>query len=408
MWEPRQLRVFKFILKNPQFSLKDKLEYFVYLFLALAGIFLIGYSLWNSLSINYLGFILLIILIFYGPKKYRKFIVPFNQQLLGEEVAQKEKLEFEYSSSLAQQTLTAFLKTDIYFWLLNLFFFILIIASVIILFALKFSFVWVLSIAILEFLIWIMVSIKVWRKTWKQVGELQQTGPQQFRVSVLLQIVIGSIVLILVFLFISFRYKAITGRNFWEGFIHSGITINSLPSEKYVLIQIVSSDEDSLLEKNTVEDSSFILDKTNRTLQLKFPRETKAGYPFFDDLDDITILMIENDETGRKYGTDKYSIIPKTKLPLYLVTAGVEFKTRILEIGKNGELTVERETYEPKVAKWEMKNTSKSLSQIGKIYETVKILPNNTFEFTDNSGGLLRLIHLGVFPKSGIIYSPNF
>lgn len=415
MKKPRTIKLFEFVLRNPQYSALDKVEYFSSIIFGLTGVFLLSYSLWTSFSINFLGVILAGITVAKGTKIHTKFVIPFSktQQEGYQTQIQNQQELLEYTTNLSKQGLFSVIKTDIFLRLLSIFFIVLFFATFLILSKLKVPLNLILPVTGIEFFFYVIASIFAFRRAWKPVNVLQQQEPTELRLPTYVITILSVLVFSLIMAFIVNRYEVLTGRKFLYQFGIYNLKVDPLPSDKYIIIQI-TRDEDSLLNQTFYQQSAFTLDREKQTLQLGFEKEIKAGDTtiqlFGWDPENIILVIIEDDEVARRFNDGKYSILPVSKLPFYLVGTVTRLQPTIIKIGSKGELYIERERYDPKVAESEKNSIfslEKSSDELGIVREVVKVFPNEIFGFTDEKDNKFKLIHLGIFPKIGINFSPQ-
>lgn len=408
-------RVLIFVLKNPQFSLLDKVIYLIYIVFFVIGVYLLAFSFWN-LELNPWGILILLALFPFSKKIYQKFALPFYEATLAPERLTAVKESIEYSQYATKTNLVRIAKINIYTSLLSIAFFFLVFITLYFLGKAGFSsymlwFVGAIGVVVLFF----FFSLLITRPVIKTTSELRANKPRHLRLPFAYEIFIIVLFLGLTIGFIAFRYQALTGRSFLHRF-SSLVTSpkNYLPLEYYLVIQLTRFTEDNkLLSKNAYDLAHFTLDQSQKQLKLKYPKQRIEKDLLVDDLNRILILEIIDSEFEREYGNIKYVGLPYTKLPLYFTSIETDvnkkmFSPRIVGIGPDGTITVEREIFDPKVADVEMRFLRRHIGNsygedAGTVTEVIKISPGQTFNLTDKTGKRFQLLHLGVFPKSGII-----
>ena len=402
MAKPRIFKIFHFILKDSHFSLRDRLEYLTYVFFLLIGILLVGYTLWTNLNINYLGLTILGILFSRGPSLHQKFIVPYYESLENKE-ARKEVENSQYFQALSREIMIARAKTDFFSWVLSIVFLVLILLPTL-LFLKRFSLTFVVVYIAVGFLLWTITSILAWKKIWTPVSKIEATAPKRLRKPFLFKFLITIVILIITLSFLSWRYQQISGRDFFEFQLGGRKSyINKLPKDKYLLIQQTKfTDAEINLDRNTIVNSgTFSLNLQNRFLNLKFPKEIYIKgkkMALFDSLKSIIFIKIEDNEVGRKFNKGKYSINSISKLPVYLDTsASSYFSPKIIGVETDGSLLIEREVFNPKVAKM--------YEQEGKVRETIRLPVGQSFLYVTEHGDQMELLNLGLSPKDKITFA---
>ena len=403
MVKPRIFKILHFILKDSRFNLQDRLEYLTYLISLLTGILLVGYTLWTNLNINYLGLTILSILFLKGPSLYQKFIVPYYESLGNKEAREKIK-DAQYSQAFSKAIMVAGAKTEFFSWVSSVVFIVLILLPALFLLKrLSLTFVGVYVLA--GFLLWIITSILAWKKIWKPVSQIEVLAPKRFRKPFLFKFLQLTVILVATASFTFWRYQQITGKGFFESQLGRRSYINNLPKDKYLLIQQTKFTNIGInLGRDTIVSSgTFNLNLQNGFLNLKFPEEIytkKRKIILFDSPKSIIFIRIRDNEVGQKFNTGKYSINSITKLPVYLDTsASSYFSPRIVGVEANGSLLIEREVFDPKVAK--------IYGQKGKVKETIKLPVNQSFSYITEDNHQMKLLNLGLFSKNKIFFTKS-
>lgn len=267
---------------------------------------------------------------------------------------------------------------------------------------------WIIAGGLLVFLWSVRITIKFIFPYAKAQGITPQQTAQQEKKMIPVAIILFVALLVGIPLFLNYRYQALTGHGVLDFFGGTPKNVQPIASDKFVLLQI-TADSDDLSDNPAYESSFFSFDRNSGTLTFNnFNAEKKLDQTlksYYTD-PEVMVMTIEDNKTGREFpGSDAYTLLP-SKLPYFLPFETYEYdRPKLTAIGQNGEIYVTQKRLDLKTLKLEKNMMQKN--NAGIITETVKIEPNQTYEFIDKAGTTLKLVHLGVFEKSKLSFEPS-
>ncbi|HOX30458.1 MAG TPA: hypothetical protein P5080_04675 [Candidatus Paceibacterota bacterium] len=266
---------------------------------------------------------------------------------------------------------------------------------------------WIIAGGLMVFLWSVRITIKFILPYVKTQGITPQETARQEKKMIPIAIIFFIALLVGVPFLLNYRYQALTGHSVLDFFGGTPKNVQPIASDKFVLLQI-TADSDDLSDNPAYESSFFSFDRNSGTLTFNnFNAEKKLDQTlksYYTD-PEVMVMTIEDNKTGREFpGSDAYTLLP-SNLPYFLSFETHEYdRPRLTAIGQNGEIYVTQKRLDLKTLELEKNMMRKN--NAGIITETVKIEPNQSYKFIDKTGTTLKLVHLGVFEKSKITYSP--
>jgi hypothetical protein len=242
----------------------------------------------------------------------------------------------------------------------------------------------------------------------KAQGITQQVIAQQQRKSLPAMIIVMIAALIGIPLFLNYRYLTLTGHSILSFMDSPEKNVQPIAGDKFILLQI-TTDADDLSDNSTYESGHFSYNRgggafafNNFDASQKIDQKMKGYYTD----PQVMVLTIEDNEIGRKFPpSDPYTVLP-SKLPFFLPFATYDYdRPQLTVIGQGGEIYIRQKRFDAKTGEVE-KNMMKE-NNLGLITETVKIVPGQTYEFHDESGKAIKLIHLGIFERTKLTFEPS-
>lgn len=205
--EIRLLKNIMWVLKNSNFSRKDKVEYIGFLLLAFMTIALLLDSIWY-LRINFVSVLLTLFIIARGATFYSKFVEPFNKAVYGKEFAKRESTGVRWGTILGVQSLQATIKQTILNRIWGIFASIIVIGSAIVLIVLHVSFFFIFIIVSLEIAADLLIYLSVVKKIWAPSNLIVSSTPEGIKPS-LSQKIVGWLIVLFILIFIIWRISVI-------------------------------------------------------------------------------------------------------------------------------------------------------------------------------------------------------
>jgi len=262
----------------------------------------------------------------------------------------------------------------------------------------------VLAGACFVFLWMIRIVIKYILPYGKAQGITQQVIAEQQRKFLPATIIALIAALIGIPLFLNYRYAALTGHNILSFLDNPEKNAQPIASDKFILLQI-TTDADDLSDNPTYESGYFSYDRGGGTFAFNNFDSLQKMKSYYTD-PQVMVLTIEDNKIGRKFPPgDPYTVLP-SKLPFFLPFATHDYdRPQLTVIGQGGEIYIKQKRFDAKTK--ELEKNMMIEKNPGLITETVKIVPGQTYEFYDESGKAIKLIHLGVFERSKLTFEPS-